>query len=153
MKVSKSVEQGIYVILMLAVQKDHTPLKSQLLSERLEVSDSYLKKILRKLVQAGLVKSVASKDGGFMIAQQVTQTTLYDVCAALDDLETLTMPDLHLAAKIFPGDAAHIKQSEALAQEAFATAHAAYADALKQVPLSRFLEDGSYQAGVVDWHQ
>lgn len=153
MKISKSVEQGIYVILMLVVQREHTPLKSQLLSQRLEVSDSYLKKILRKLVIAGLIQSVASKDGGFVIKQNVTTITLYDVCAAVDELQTVVMPELHLAAKIFPGDAAHIRQSEALATAAFTAAHDAYCQSLKRVPLSNFLEADSFETGVVDWHQ
>ncbi|MFC6260559.1 Rrf2 family transcriptional regulator [Levilactobacillus fujinensis] len=153
MKISKSIEQGIYVILMMAVQTAHAPLKSQLLSQRLEVSDSYLKKILRKLVTAGLIESVASKDGGFIIHKSVADITLYDVCAALDDLDTLTLPTLHLAAKIFPGDAAHIQRSEDIAVDAFTTAHDAYAASLKQVPLSHFLEAGSYESGVVDWRQ
>lgn len=153
MKISKSIEQGIYVILMMAVQQEHTPLKSQLLSGRLEVSDSYLKKILRKLVTAGLIKSVASKDGGFVIDRPVTTITLYDVCAALDDLQTLSLPELHLAAKIFPGNAEHIRQSENIALDAFTAAHEAYSQSLKTVTLDRFLESGSYENGVVDWHQ
>lgn len=46
MKVNKSVEQAIYVLVILALQKDHAPIKSRVLSQILQVSDSYLKKIL-----------------------------------------------------------------------------------------------------------
>ena len=42
MKINGSVAQGVYVLLMLAFQKDHPPLKSQVLSARLAVPDSYL---------------------------------------------------------------------------------------------------------------
>ena len=49
MKINKSVEQAIYVLLILALQKDGEPLKSRVLSTHLKVSDSYLKKILMKL--------------------------------------------------------------------------------------------------------
>ncbi|MCD5481575.1 Rrf2 family transcriptional regulator [Lactobacillus delbrueckii subsp. bulgaricus] len=49
MKINKSVEQAIYVLLILALQKDGEPLKSRVLSAHLKVSDSYLKKILMKL--------------------------------------------------------------------------------------------------------
>ena len=44
MKISKSLEQAIFVLLMLALQKDKTPVKSFILSKKLEISDSYLKK-------------------------------------------------------------------------------------------------------------
>ncbi|MFO8479000.1 Rrf2 family transcriptional regulator, partial [Staphylococcus aureus] len=50
MKISKHFEQGIYVLLILATQEGQGAVKSQTLSEKLEVSDSSLKKILRKLV-------------------------------------------------------------------------------------------------------
>ena len=46
MKVNKSVEQAIYVLVILALQKDHAPIKSRVLSQIQQVSDSYLKKIL-----------------------------------------------------------------------------------------------------------
>ncbi|WP_054759752.1 Rrf2 family transcriptional regulator [Secundilactobacillus collinoides] len=77
MKISKSVEQGIYVTLMLALQKNHTPVKSLVLSQRLEVSDSYLKKILRKLVVADIINSNASKDGGYTLKRSVETITFF----------------------------------------------------------------------------
>ena len=48
MKISKSFEQGMYVLLMLGLQKDNQIVKSNVMSNILHVSDSYLKKILRK---------------------------------------------------------------------------------------------------------
>ena len=53
MTVNRCVEQGIYVVLILSLQKDHRPLRSSELSDMLSVSDSYLKKVLRRLVLAG----------------------------------------------------------------------------------------------------
>ncbi|URN96263.1 MAG: Rrf2 family transcriptional regulator [Candidatus Pristimantibacillus lignocellulolyticus] len=40
------------------------------------VSDSYLKKILRQLVVAGLVTSSASKDGGYQLARSIKKSLL-----------------------------------------------------------------------------
>ena len=54
MIINQCVEQGIYVVLILSLEKDHRPLRSSELSTILSVSDSYLKKILRKLVWAGI---------------------------------------------------------------------------------------------------
>lgn len=151
MKISKSFEQGIYVLLMLALQKDHTPLKSQLLSQRLGVSDSYLKKILRKLVIADLIDSSASKDGGFTLKRGVADISLLDVGEAVDQLGTVQMPTLHLATRLFPGSPSHIAHSEATATEAFTAAMTAFNQTLAAVPLSQLLETNSYQNGVVDW--
>lgn len=151
MKINRSVEQGVYVMLMLALQKGHTPIKSQVLSARLEVSDSYLKKILRKLVVAGLVNSSASKDGGFTIGCDVAVVSLLDVCSAVDATDQLIMPELNLANRVFTGDKAHIAQSQKLVNHAFSEAQLAFNAKLAQVKLSSLLEQGSFQYGVVDW--
>ncbi|WP_404825358.1 Rrf2 family transcriptional regulator [Companilactobacillus keshanensis] len=136
---------------MLALQKGHTPIKSQVLSTRLEVSDSYLKKILRKLVVAELVNSSASKDGGFTLGCDITAVSLLDVCTAVDATDQLIMPELNLANRVFPGDEVHIAQSQEIVNHAFSDAQSAFNTELAQVKLSSLLERSSFQHGVVDW--
>ncbi|GEN94473.1 Rrf2 family transcriptional regulator [Pediococcus ethanolidurans] len=153
MKLNKSVEQGIYVILILALQKDHLPLKSQLLSQRLKVSDSYLKKVLRKLVVAGLVNSSANKDGGYTLKRPVTEISLYDISQAVDNVGTLQLPELHLAKQVFPGDDAHIQRSEALAHTTFQKAQEDFNTVLKKALVSSLLEPSSYENGKIDWRE
>lgn len=95
MKVNKSVEQGIYVLCILALQKDHTSVKSTTLSSLLQVSDSYLKKLLAKMVKADLITSAANRSGGYQLARPVQQITVYDVFSALDqDKDVLELQHL-----------------------------------------------------------
>ena len=54
MKMKSGVEQAICILIMLATQIDQRPIKSAILSKRLSVSDSYLKKVMRSLVVSGL---------------------------------------------------------------------------------------------------
>ena len=82
--VNRCVKQGIYVTLILSLEKDHRPLRSTELSTILSVSDSYLKKILRKLVLAGIVLSCAGKDGGFKLARSIEEISIYDIYSALE---------------------------------------------------------------------
>ena len=82
MKLNKSFEQATYVLTMLALQEGHVPVKSHVLSQVLQVSDSYLKKILMKLSKAGLISSNASKTGGYQLAQPVETIRLKDVLFA-----------------------------------------------------------------------
>ena len=151
MKISKSIEQGLYVVLMLALQQDHTPVKSQVLSQQLAVSDSYLKKILRKLVVADVIDSNASKDGGYTLKRSVEQITFYDVAQAVDNAGELQLPNLKLAEKVFPGDTTHIQKSQQLAADVFGTAQANFNQALSQQTVSQLLEPGSYEHGIIDW--
>ncbi|WP_370672862.1 Rrf2 family transcriptional regulator [Leuconostoc lactis] len=84
MKMSSAVEQSLVVLVMLELQKDHAPVKSYLLSDRLEVSESYLKKTMRKLVVAGIVDAIASKEGGFKLARPIANITLLEVYQAIE---------------------------------------------------------------------
>ena len=61
MKLKNSVEQAICLLIMIAHSDEKTPLKSYNISKSLGVSDSYLKKIIRQLVVAGLITSEAGK--------------------------------------------------------------------------------------------
>jgi Rrf2 family iron-sulfur cluster assembly transcriptional regulator len=74
MKINKSIEQGIFVVIMLELEKDHKPLKCPTLSENLGVSTTYLQKILHRMVNAGIVHSNASKDGGYTIAKPASRS-------------------------------------------------------------------------------
>ena len=71
-------------MLILSLEKDRRPLRSTELSAILSVSDSYLKKILRKLVLADIITSSRGKDGGFQLARSVEEISMYDIYAALE---------------------------------------------------------------------
>ena len=55
------MEQAVYVLLMLNLLSEHSVMTSTALSDRLNVSDSYLKKIIKALVKEGLVNSSTAK--------------------------------------------------------------------------------------------
>ncbi|WP_040468005.1 RrF2 family transcriptional regulator [Limosilactobacillus gastricus] len=84
MQTKIGVEQSIYVIVIIAKQKSGEAMKSQALSEILGVSDSYLKKILGKLVRAGILKSSASKTGGMSLGRQPQKITFLDIFEAIE---------------------------------------------------------------------
>lgn len=144
MKINKSVEQTIYVLLILALQKDGEPLKSRVLSAHLKVSDSYLKKKLKK---GGLIAASASKNGGYQLARPIGAISIKDVFTALqltDDQLELS----HLAQYIFP-DPNHVAQSEQEISQAFDQAFAAFYDQLDQFKLDRLLKEDA--VGRIDW--
>ena len=144
MKISKSFEQGIYVLLMLGLQKDNQTVKSNVMSTILQVSDSYLKKILRKLVLAELITSNASKDGGFQLKKSLKQITLYDVYNAIEtDIITFDVSDL--AEHVFNDDE-HTKQSKKKVIDTIDLGIKAFNSQLASVNLSELLieENDSY---------
>lgn len=100
MRLKKSVEEAISVLLFIASEYQEKPIKSNVISQRLGVSDSYLKKILRKLVIGDLVYSNVSKGGGFTLAKPISQITLLDIYYAIEGPESF-FSTANLISRIF----------------------------------------------------
>ena len=83
MRLSSGWEQSIYVLLMLDQLPEGKYINSVFLSERLGVSDSYLKKIIKLLDNEGLVKSVRGKNGGIALSKPLSKISFYDVFVAI----------------------------------------------------------------------
>lgn len=151
MKLNKSVEQAVYVLLLLALQKDHRPLKSQVLSQNLQVSDSYLKKILIKISHADLVQASASKQGGYQLAKPIDQISLKDVYFALDQ-QTKTITFSHLSKALF-AEPEHIKESEQKIVQTLLAGEEAFYERLDELKLASLLHKEAYTTGVIDWEK
>ena len=89
MKLSKGWEQAVYVLLMLNLLPKHSVMTSTALSDRLNVSDSYLKKIIKALVKEDLVNSSTGKNGGFSLNKPLIQITFYDVFLAIESRDAI----------------------------------------------------------------
>lgn len=143
MVINRCVEQGIYVVLILSFHKEHSPLRSTQLSTLLSVSDSYLKKILRKLVLAGIVTSSTGKEGGFQLARPIDQITVYDVYSALEGREcNLKLAGIgsriHVHGKDFATEEQKVKS-------AFEKANAAFRNELCKLTISELAGVNSSQ--------
>ncbi|GBG96045.1 Rrf2 family transcriptional regulator [Lactococcus termiticola] len=84
MKLSSGWEQAVYVLLILGRLPEQSVIKSNSLAERLSVSPSYLSKIMKSLVNEGLVKSSLGKKGGFTLAKPLSDISFYDVFLAIE---------------------------------------------------------------------
>ncbi|MGP1494685.1 MAG: RrF2 family transcriptional regulator [Streptobacillus sp.] len=151
MRLSKKFEQGIYVVFMLALQLEGRPIKSHILSEKLQVSDSYLKKILAKLVKFNIVKSNASKIGGFQLAKNIEELSLYDIYQALEE-EKEYRPPQDLAYKIFVCKELIDKNIKKI-DGVFSNAFNAFNTELKKLKFSDLIEKDIIKNGKLDWEK
>lgn len=149
MQLSKGFEQAIYVLAILEIKGQGQPLKSSRLSAELQVSDSSLKKVLRKLVLADLIKSVASKDGGFLLARPLSEISLQDVLLAVEGPQPIQFKNNHLARHIFDyeHEKDHIAYSESLLAGALNDAQTAYEKSLATFKLDRLLKKNQSRKG------
>ncbi|MEJ5922225.1 Rrf2 family transcriptional regulator [Bifidobacterium thermophilum] len=150
MRISKAFEHGVCVLLILGSQRGHTPLTSDTLSTLLRVSDSSLKKTLRRLTVAGLIVSTPGKDGGYTLARPLSTMSLADVFAACEGEPTVKTPSSALAERIFP-DARHVRQVETLIGQTIDDASQAFTRRLAKVSLDRMLKTEAVHEGSVDW--
>ncbi len=151
MKINNSFEQGVYVVVILALQKDHTPVKSKVMSNVLQVSDSYLKKILMKLSKNGIVRSSASKQGGYQLARNVEELSLKDIFVALE-LDEGTFETSHYAQILFPGQK-HAIDTEQRIEKVIQRGLDRFYEELGQTKISSLLEEGAYENGAIVWEE
>ncbi|WP_020088680.1 RrF2 family transcriptional regulator [Levilactobacillus parabrevis] len=100
MKAKPSLEQALCIVALLGIQDRKIPLHSRLVAERLEISTSYLKKIVQKLAAAKIVKTVSGRDGGIVLMKDPLKITLLDVFNAIEGTEPLVQ-GTGLVSKVF----------------------------------------------------
>lgn len=84
LKLSNAFIQSIAVLVMLAELPAESHLKSSEISQRMGVSHTYLQKIAKKLNNAGIIQSEASKTGGYSLKKQAKDISFYDVFRAVE---------------------------------------------------------------------
>ncbi len=75
-------ELAIRALLVIGLDRSGEPLSPNQLSERLDCSPSYLAKVLRSLVRAGILDSYRGARGGVRLAHPPEEVTLLDVTEA-----------------------------------------------------------------------
>ena len=141
MKLKNSVEQAICLLIMIAHSDEKTPLKSYNISKSLGVSDSYLKKIIRQLVVAGLITSEAGKKGGVSLKKSPDKITLLDIFEAIEGKEPFARAT-GLVERVFLNELKDDKeQKQAMILEAFNQAEKSYKEKLKKITLQMAMVD------------
>lgn len=91
MKISSSFEQACGILAVLA-EHHGRPVTTDELNERLAMSASYLAKITRKLVLAGIIISTQGARGGYVLAKPMEAITLLMVLDAVEGTAPLFVP-------------------------------------------------------------
>lgn len=92
MQMKNGVEQSVYAILLLNLLSDKAVLPGEAISQQLGTSPTYFQKLLRKLVSADLITSVAGVKGGFKLKKKPEEIRVYDVYLAIEGQQSLYSP-------------------------------------------------------------
>lgn len=82
MLMTKTTELGLQCVLYLAQQPDGHLVNPQEVAERLGESATYVAQVLRRLAQAGIIRSHRGAAGGFELTHSPQTITLLDVVEA-----------------------------------------------------------------------
>ncbi len=97
--------------------------------------DSYLKKIIRQLVVAGLISSEAGKKGWCLLKIPPKKITLLDIFEAIERKRTVCQGN-GLVERVFLNELKEVKeQKQAMILEAFNQAELSYKEKLKTITL------------------
>ncbi len=95
---------GLKLILTIIEKGGEKPVQAPVIAEVEKLKVGYVGKILFKLRKAGLIEAVRGKNGGYVLAREDTDITLYDVLKALEVKEY----DAHICPNLKAGaDCSH----------------------------------------------
>ena len=139
MHLTKSTEQAICIMVMLYLQDRHVFLNSKEISQRLNISPTYLKKIMRKLVVNDLVKANTGIGGGYKYKSN-KKVTLYDVYVALNGEVEIFALKTDYVSKIFEGALAVDKRYSKYLKKVN-TVNKAIKSSLEEITIENLVED------------
>ncbi|RNB91621.1 Rrf2 family transcriptional regulator [Brevibacillus fluminis] len=89
MKFSQATDYALHAMLFLIAEAPDKPMSVQLLAEKLGVSQTYLSKMMTKLVKAGLIHSVSGANGGYRLKRSQSDISFLDVIHAIEGTTSL----------------------------------------------------------------
>lgn len=138
MKYSQAVEWAVCILALIAAEEQ--TMTNFDLHKRLKVSLSYLKKINRKLVVGGLIKSSYGTKGGFSLARDMKKITLYDLVNAIEGHEPF-FKTTGLLERVFSKKIQKARFGRSLLHKAFLNAQNRLDEQLKKTTMSQILAE------------
>lgn len=84
MKYTKATNYALHIMAYLVKQQGNDNLSLQPLANHMNISPTYLSKILTQLVKADLIQSTPGMNGGYSIRKTKTEISFYDVIQAIE---------------------------------------------------------------------
>ncbi|RIM68397.1 Rrf2 family transcriptional regulator [Staphylococcus arlettae] len=84
MKITKGSDYALHALAYLIATKSSQAVNVQTLANKLNVSVTYLSKILTQLTKANVIKSSSGARGGYSLVQQWEDISIYTIITAID---------------------------------------------------------------------
>lgn len=154
MQLTKATEQASCIVALLTIQDKNIPISSDVLHHRLGGSQTYLQKIMRKLVVAGIVTSVSGNNGGFTLTKEPADISVYDVYQAIEG-EISTYPDFGFFTRVFADVEPYGDDATKIVQGIYSEADDKWQETLKGYTIDKVCQKlfNVVEIPVLDWNQ
>lgn len=95
MKYTKATNYALHTVAFMIKHGKTDNLSLQTLANHLNISATYLSKILTQLVKAGLVQSTSGVNGGYVLRKKIEDISFMDVIKATEGTGALFECELH----------------------------------------------------------
>lgn len=85
MKLTSKGRYAVTAMIDIALNQDSGPITLALISQRQEISLSYLEQLFAKLKKSGLVKSARGPGGGYRLSREADEISISDIIHAVDE--------------------------------------------------------------------
>lgn len=151
MKLTNATEKACAVVAMLATQEDNKPIPSSVIVERLHISDSYTKKLLRKLVVGNVISSVPGNSGGFSLSRSLDEINMLEIVEAIEG-KVVTYPGYGTLKHAFTEFPEQNEHGESVMKNVFLEADELWRNSLRAQTLDKvFLKSFGDREVVVNW--
>jgi Rrf2 family protein len=137
MQLSTSLEQACCVLGIVAKHGGDAVTSAEL-NQRMNVSLSYLSKVTRKLVVAGLIRSVHGVNGGYALAYPMSSITLRMVVEAIEGDRPFFRPS-GVIERVFTSQRRAAKKSVTLIEQALQEAESIWRHKLEMTTMQQVI--------------
>jgi len=151
MKLTVGFQQSIVLMTLVATQADNQGLNIGVIASQMKVNESYLRKLARKLVEAGLLSSSRNKFSGYTLSKEPKEISLLDIFNAIEGAESfLSITDtIHQTFAGIQEDYVGKKMDEVLIL--LEQAEELYRQKLTTYTLEQLLPDEKSGFSSIDW--
>jgi Rrf2 family protein len=88
-EIFQATDYALHAILYLVTGAPDKPVGEQFLAEKLGVSETYLSKMMTKLVKAGVIQSAPGANGGYRLRRKQEDISFLDIIHAIEGTASL----------------------------------------------------------------
>jgi Rrf2 family protein len=89
MQITQTADYAVRAVVYLALHGDGGPVAASLIAKEMVIPEDYISKVVQALARAGLVESVAGRNGGAQLTRAPAAMSMLEIIEAVDGPVTL----------------------------------------------------------------